>query len=104
MSNWGRHEYGKIYDAWPRDDTGRTVEPAFLVHRGPLHMEAEMTQSLLESYGIPSLRVLPGDGAFGELIIGMSGNGVDIYVPATRLEEAKALLEGDPDDGLQEGI
>lgn len=104
MGSWGRHEYGKTYDAWPRDDAGRTVEAAFLTHCGPLDMEAEMIQSMLESYGIPSFRRLPGDGAFGELILGMSGNGIDIYVPCTRLDEAQELLKGEPDDGLQEGI
>ena len=105
MLSWGRHEYGKLYDVWPRDDTGETVEPAFLVHCGPLHMEAEMIQSMLESYDIPSVRCLPGDGAFGELILGMSGNGVDLFVPVTMLEKARELLEGEPeDDGLQDGV
>ena len=105
MLSWGRHEYGKVYDAWPRDEAGETVPPAFLTHCGPLDMEAQMIQSMLESFGIPSIRRLPGDGAFGELILGMSGNGIDIFVPSTRLEEAQELLKGEPDDdGLQEGI
>ena len=105
MQNWGRHEYGKTLDAWPRDERGEPVGPAFLTHCGPLDLEAEMLQSMLESYGIPSLRRLPGDGAFGELILGMSGSGSDIYVPCTRLDEAQELLKGEPDDdGLQEGI
>ena len=68
-------------------------------------MEAEMIQSMLESFGIPSLRRLPGDGAFGELILGISGSGADIYVPCVQLEQAQELLKGEPDDdGLQEGI
>lgn len=104
MESWGRHEYGKIYDAWPRDEAGEPVEPAFLTLCGPLDMEAEMIQSMLEAYGIPSLRRLPGDGAFGQLILGMSGNGIEIYVPCTRLDEAQELLKGEPEDGLQEGI
>ena len=105
MSDWGRHEYGKVYDAWPRDEAGSPVPPALLTRCGPLDMEAEMIQSMLEAYGIPSLRCLPGDGAFGELILGVSGSGVDIYVPCERLAEAQELLKGEPDDdGLQEGI
>ena len=80
MLSWGRREYGKTFDAWPRDEAGETVEPAFLIHCGPLDLEAEMIQSMLKSYGIPSLRCLPGDGAFGELILGISGNGADIFV------------------------
>lgn len=104
MESWGRREYGKTYDAWPRTEAGETVEAAFLTHCGPLDLEAEMIQSMLESFGIPSIRRAPGDGAFGELILGMSGNGIDIFVPRTRLDEARELLEGEPDDGLQEGI
>ena len=105
MKNWGRREYGKAYDAWPRDDRGETVPPAFLTHCGPLDMEADMIQSMLEAFSIPSIRCLPGDGAFGELILGMSGSGADIYVPCTLLEQAQELLKGEPDDdGLQEGI
>ena len=105
MQSWGRHEYGGVYEAWPRDEKGEPVPPAFLTHCGPLDLEAEMLQSMLESYGIPSIRRLPGDGAFGELILGISGNGVDIFVPAAQLAEAQELLKGEPDDdGLQEGI
>jgi len=105
MLSWGRHEYGKTYDEWPRDEAGQTVPAAFLTHCGPLDMEAEMIRSMLEAYGIPSIRRLPGDGAFGELILGMSGNGIDIFVPATMLAEAQDILKGEPDDdGLQEGI
>ena len=104
MPNWGRHEYGKAYEAWPRTEEGEPVEPAYLTLCGPLDLEAEMIQSMLESFGIPSIRRLPGDGAFGQLILGMSGNGIKIYVPCTMLTEAQELLKGEPDDGLQEGI
>lgn len=105
MEAWGRHEYGKTFDAWPRDEKGEPIEPVFLVHCQPLDMEAQMIQSMLEAYGIPSVRRLPGDGAFGQLIIGMSGSGADIFVPATMLQDALELLKGEPDDdGLQEGI
>lgn len=101
--SWGHREFGKTYEKWPRTADGQTEEPAFLVHCSPLDMEADMIQSMLGSYNIPCLRRLPGDGAFGELILGMSGNGVDLYVPQSMLEDAKALLEGEPDDdGIQE--
>ena len=105
MLSWGRHEYGKLFEEWPRDEQGEPVPPALLVHCGPLDMEAEMIRSMLAAYDIPSFRQLPGDGAFGELILGISGNGIDIYVPATRLAEAQDILKGEPDDDeLQEGI
>lgn len=98
MSDWGMHEYNKAYDAWPKDGQGKTVKPAFLTHCSPLDMDAQMVQSMLEAYGVPSVRCLPGDGQFGELILGMSGSGVDILVPETMLDEAKQLLEGEPED------
>lgn len=105
MSSWGRREYGKVYKIWPRTADGQTEPPAFLIHCSPLDLEADMIQSLLESYNIPSIRRLPGDGAFGQVILGMSGNGIELYVPQSMLEEAQALLEGEPDhDKLQEGI
>ena len=102
--SWERREYGKTFDAWPRNEAGETIPPAFLTHCGPLDMEADMIRSMLEAYGIPSIRRLPGDGAFGELILGMSGNGIDIFVPESMLADAQELLKGEPDDGLQEGI
>lgn len=103
MQSWGFHKYGKTYDAWPRTLSGETEQPAFLTHCSPLDMEAEMLQSMLEAYGIPSIQQLPGAGGFGKVILGMSGTGVDVYVPSSRLNEALELLKGEPvDDELQE--
>ena len=103
--NWGLHQFGKEYDQWPKDPSGQPEQPAFLVHCAPLDMEADMVRSMLEAYGVPSVAQYPGDGAFGKVMLGVSGNGVDIYVPAGRLAEAQELLKGEPDDdGLQEGI
>ena len=105
MGIWAQREYGKAYESWPRDDAGETVEPALLKTCSPLDMEAEMLQSMLEAYGIPSIRHLPGDGQFGELMLGMSGNGIQILVPKTMMEEARGLLEGEAEhDELEEGI
>ena len=103
MSNWGFHQYGKTFDAWPKAADGTKEAPAFLVHCSPLDMEAAMIQSMLEAYGIPSVQQLPGAGSFGKVILGLSGSGVDIFVPKSRLEEAQELLKGEPvDDELQE--
>ncbi|MCD8116674.1 MAG: DUF2007 domain-containing protein [Oscillospiraceae bacterium] len=102
MRAWGRHEYGKLYDSWPKDGQGQPEEPVLLTTCSPLDLEAQMVQSMLEAYGIPSLRHLPGDGAFGELIVGMSGSGIDIYVPKSALAQAQELMKGEPDDdGIQ---
>ena len=37
------------------------------------------------------LKAYPGDGGFGKLILGMSGQGVDILVPKSMYEDAVAL-------------
>lgn len=105
MSNWGLHKFGQDYDDWPKTDGDDPEEPAFLVHCPPVDMQAEMVRSMLKAFGIPSVLRYPGDGAFGKVMLGLSGNGTDIYVPASMLAEAQELLKGDPDDdGLQEGI
>ena len=103
MSDWGFHQYGKTFDAWPKGTDGQPEEPALLVHCSPLDMEAAMIQSMLEAYGIPSVQQYPGDGAFGKVMLGVSGNGADIFVPKSLLDDAQALLKGEPeDDELQE--
>lgn len=98
MADWAQREYGKAFENWPKNEQGEPVSPAWLTSCSPLDMQSEMVQSMLECYGIPSLRMAPGDGAFGELILGMSGTGLDIYVPETMLEDAKALMEADNDE------
>ena len=50
---------------------------------------------MLEAYGIPCLRRYPGDGSFGRLILGISGQGVDILVPKSLYNDAKVLIEGE---------
>ena len=103
--SWGMHEYGKEYKAWPKGPDGEPEEPAFLVNCSQLDLAADMLRSMLDAYGIPSTSRYPGDGAFGKVMIGMSGSGVDIFVPKTLLADARELLKGVPeDDGLQEGI
>ena len=105
MKAWGRHEYGKLYEQWPTNAEGDKEKPVFLTGCSPLDLEAESLQAMLRAYGIPSIRTAPGDGQFGELILGMSGTGVDIYVPESMLEDAKVLMEGEvDDDSLEEGI
>ena len=55
------------------------------------NMVDELTVNMLEACGIPCLRVYPGDGSFGKLIFGMSGQGTDIYVPKSMAADAAAL-------------
>jgi hypothetical protein len=56
-----------------------------------------MLISMLNAYGIPCLKQFPNNGALGRVVLGVSGTGTDIYVPATMLDEARDILEGESD-------
>ena len=91
---WGRRITGDLLNRWPRDDKGELIEPVFLTHCSNLDLNDEMLVNLLEAYSIPCLRQYPNDGDFGRLVLGVSGTGVDIYVPKTMYEDAVNLSEG----------
>ena len=91
---WGRRLTGELFERWPKDEKGEPVEPVFLTHCKCLDMTDEMIVNLLEAYGIPCVRQYPNDGDFGRLILGVSGPGVEIYVPKTMYEDADNLTEG----------
>ena len=58
--------------------------------------EADMRLSMLSAYGIPCFKYYAKEGGAGKVINGFSGYGADLYVPASRLEEARALLNAEP--------
>ena len=97
---WGKLP-GELAEAWPKDAEGEPVAPVFLTHCSSLDMADDMTVNFLGAYGIPAVKVYPGDGSFGRVVMGMSGTGSHIYVPETLYEEAKSLMEAEPDDELQ---
>ena len=103
---WGRYMPGELLERWPKDENGEPEPPVYLCHCRPLDMEEALTVSRMESYGIPCLRQYPNNGDFGRLIIGVSGTGTDIFVPASLWADACLLLRGpenekeDPDDEL----
>ncbi len=77
---------------WPLDEKGEPELAVLLERMGSMDGEADIACAMLWSYGIPALTRYPKDGAFGRVVLGFSGYGVDLYVPESRLEEAKALL------------
>lgn len=102
MEKFGRGRLpGELYKKWPKDPEGEPVPPRFLAHCTSLDMEDTLTVNMLESYGIPAVILHPGDGDFGKVFMGMSGTGSSIYVPETLYEEAKTIMEAEPDDELQ---
>ena len=95
--SWGRALSGELYERWPKDENGEPEEPVFLGTAVNLNLFDELTVNMLEAYGIPCIRRYPGNGSFGKLILGMSGEGTEIYVPKSMLEDAAALCSGGAD-------
>lgn len=78
-----------LTENWPKDAHGTPEQAAKLTLQSELGGMADITLSMLDSYGIPAFK----EGTQGKVIFGFAGLGVEIYVPASRLAEAKDLLE-----------
>ena len=59
--------------------------------------QADVARARLESADIPSTIMAHEAGFFGPGFQGMVPSGVELHVPAERLEEARELLASDPD-------
>lgn len=86
---------GKLMERWPKDENGMPERAVFLKRCSSVDLSDELTINMLEAYNIPCLRAYPGDGAFGKVVLGMSGQGVDIMVPESLHDDAAALIEGE---------
>ena len=74
---------------WPRDGSGQPEKAARLDIQWELDSRADLTVSLLESCGIPAFQ----NGSLGKVLGGFAAQGVEIWVPSSRLEEAQAILD-----------
>ena len=92
--NWSRSLPGGLLERWPKDERGEPEEPVLLTTAINLNLFDEMTINMLEAYGIPCLKRYPGDGSFGKVVLGMSGQGTEIFVPKSMLADAAALVSG----------
>lgn len=93
--------FGKddLPDRWPKGPDGLPEKGAVLTRaQSELDGVADILISMLESFGIPAIKA----GVQGKVIMGFAGLGVDIYVPESRLEEARALLESQPAEDAEE--
>ncbi len=95
QGNWTRSLSGGLYERWPKDPSGEPEEPVLLTTAINLNLVDELTVNMLEAYGIPCLKHYPGNGSFGKVILGMSGQGTEIYVPKSMLDDAVALVSGE---------
>ena len=77
-----------LAERWPKDDNGRPEKAEKLTLQSELDGMADITLTMLKGFGIPAFKV----GSQGKVVLGFAGLGVEIYVPASPLEEAKALL------------
>lgn len=81
---------------WPLDDNNKPVKPALLTTVMGTQMDYEMTISLMQSFGIPTIRDYPNAIQNAKILLGFSGAGMDVYVPENMLELAKELLNSEP--------
>ena len=79
---------------WPKDAQGQPEQAVRLTLQWELDAMADITLSMLEGYGIPAFK----SGSLGKVLGGFASQGVEIYVPASRLEEARQLLEAAPEE------
>ena len=95
MENWsftGRPDA----PAWPRDAAGQDEKAVLLASTFDSPADADTVISLLSAYGVPCFKYYDREGGAGQVINGFSGYGVSLYVPASRLEEARELLAATP--------
>ena len=78
-----------LLDRWPKDEAGAPEPAAKLDIQWELDSQADITVSFLESCGIPAFQ----NGSLGKVLGGFASQGVEIWVPASQLEEAQALLD-----------
>ena len=92
---------GALLELWPRTVSDEPEEPAFLCTRSSTDLSDKLLVNMLQAYEIPSLCMERGNGNLGRVYLGISGYGVDIYVPKSLYEDAKVLSEGaDQDEEL----
>lgn len=77
---------------WPKDVDGQPEEPALLATL--MNESSTFPVMLLEAYGIPVLQTHGITGVIGRF----PNNSTHLYVPASRLGEAQALLDAPAED------
>lgn len=95
MENWSFTGTPDV-PAWPKDAAGQDEKAVLLKQTFDSAADADTVISLLSAYGIPCFKYYDREGGAGKVINGFSGFGVSLYVPASRLEEAKELLTAQP--------
>lgn len=87
----------ELHRAWPLLADGSPEPPVLLETGGDFAGMSGITLSLLDSCGIPVRTDLSATGAANRICGGFSLDGVSLWVPASRVEEAKAILLAPPE-------
>ena len=95
--SWYKSIPGQAYKDWPKIGN-EPEEPVFLKHCTSVDMADELLINMLTAYGIPAVKLYPSNGGFGKVVLGMSGEGADVFVPASMRDDAVSLLEGSTND------
>jgi hypothetical protein len=91
---------------WPIDSNGNPEPMELLTYGGNyLNLDIAVLNGLLDSCGIPVYLSPLSDGILGKVLLGQSWDnrmGYNVFVPASRLEEAKEILNAPPvfDDSI----
>lgn len=88
---WGREPHD-LAQKWPRLPDGTPENAAFLTDTVESDAQADLLVRMLRSYGIPVIKRYDKDGTLGKVVLGFSGYGVSLYVPASLLEDAQNLI------------
>lgn len=88
--------FGPDGPQWPVDGSGQKEKAVRLMNSFDSAADSDMTISLLAAYGIPCFKYYDLDGGAGKVINGFSGYGAELYVPASRREEAEEILQAEP--------
>lgn len=87
---------GADMPAWPTEENGEKERAVMLEQAFDSAADADMKVSMLAAYGIPAFKYYDKEGGAGKVINGFSGFGANLFVPASRLEEARELLAAEP--------
>ena len=87
-----------LLENWPKTPDGTPEAPALLCTESDYPDLIYGISTFLESFGIPHYIKRRGSGEYMNFYFGHSATdgGVEVYVPASRLEEAKELLNAPP--------
>ena len=97
---WGGYMDGALLERWPRTPEDEPEEPVFLCSRSSTDLSDKLLVNMLQAYDIPTLCMERGNGNLGRVYLGISGYGVDIYVPKSLLNDAKQLCEEENNEEL----